>query len=127
MFKDFIDAGADVTAVAKDGTNSLIALATNHYNHPDFSSILRLLIKNGAEVNAVSFKKQNVLPVLCKNYKGNDFVDIVKLLIDFGIETNNRDSHGLKALDILMRKRQFNEDSTIVRLIRETYKMKSYP
>ena len=123
IVRALINAGTDVNATCEDGSNCLIALATNHYNRPDFFAILQFLIQNGVDVNSVSFKQQNVLPVLCYKYKRDNFVDIVRLLLDYGIETNRRDTRGLKAVDILIQKRGFSKDSEIVRMIQDSYKI----
>ena len=121
-----LEAGSDVHVRAKDGSNCLIALATNHYQRPDFFPILRLLIQNGADVNAVSFKKQNVLSILCYKYEGEDFVAIVKLLLDYHVNTNCRDKYHNRPLDILIKSRGFQRDSEIVRLIRDSNKVNIY-
>ena len=114
-----LQAGSNVDVTGMDGSNSLIALATNHYDHPDFLPILRLLIESGINVNSVSFKKQNILSILCYKYIGDKFVDIVRLLLDNSIKANLRDKFGLTAFQILVQIRRFAEDSEIVRLIRD--------
>ena len=118
-----INAGADLKFACKDGSNVLTALGTNYNTHPDFFAVLRLLIQHGANVNAVGFKKQNILSIICFKYKEEDFVDIVRFLLKCDVETNKRDGLDLKPVDILLGKRGFSKDSEVVRIIQDTYKM----
>ena len=112
-----LEAGSDIKMKANDGSNVLIALATNHHENPDFLTILRFLIVYGADINAVTIKKQNLLTVLCYHYNGDNFFKILKLLVKCGIDINFRDSLGHAAYNILIQKRGFSKDSAIVYLL----------
>ena len=116
IVRALINAGADLKVQCKDGSNVLTALATNYFDHPDFYTVLRLLIQNGANVNSVNLNKQNVLSIICDKYKGDEFVDIVQFLLKCGIQTTNNRS-GYDLVDLLIRKRGFSKDSEIVRMI----------
>lgn len=118
-----LDVGVDLHAKATDGSNALSALVSNHYDHPQLLSIIRLLVLNCIDVNAINFIGQNTLAILCSKYNGDEreLFDITKLLIEYGIDAHNCDINGHRAVDHLIKRRGYSESyEEIIRLIRRS-------
>ena len=113
--------GVNLHTKSADGSNALSAFVSNHYNHPQLSSIVRLMVLNCIDVNAVNFVNQNTLAILCSKYDGDEreLFNIAKLLIEHGIDVHHRDINGHRAVDFLLKRRGYSESyEEIIRLIR---------
>ena len=76
-----IKKGADIEAVDKDDSTSLVIACEN--GHID---IVKLLLKNGADINGATLR---ATPLAAACY--NRHIEIVKLLIDRGADINQKD------------------------------------
>ena len=94
--QQFLESGADVAARSSDGF-TLLHLAA-FFNQP---AIARLLLDNGAEVNAVAGNSSRVCPLHSAVACGA--VEIVKLLLENGADANAGQQGGWTALQAAAR------------------------
>lgn len=74
----------------------------------------KVLIENGADVNAVSYCGRTVLMYACaKNY--GDRTEIIKTLLEKGVDVNAEDNFGLTAMDFA----KFSHNQEAVNLLKE--------
>ena len=98
-------------------SDALIGLCTYQHDHPDFIAIARLLIENGANINAVDDRFRNSLLILCvEHLDADDLLDMTQFLIQNGIDFKARDKDGNSAAKILCI-RGFSKESAIMRLL----------
>ena len=98
-------------------SDALIWLCTYQHDHPDFIAVARLLIENGANINAVDDRFRNSLLILCvEHLDADDLMDMTQFLIQNGIDFKARDKDGSSAAKILC-SRGFSRKSAIMRLL----------
>jgi len=98
-------------------SDALIGLCTYQHDHPDFIAVARLLIENGANINAVDDRFRNSLLILCvEHLDADDLMDMTQFLIQNGIDFKARDKDGNSAAKILCI-RGFSKKSAIMRLL----------
>ena len=93
-----LDAGIEVEVKTKDGWNALLVLTQNHLNYPDFVSMLKQLIRKGADLRASDQHGWNILHFLCSYYKGDNLLRIIRLLVRHGLDINAKDLDDWNAL-----------------------------
>ena len=114
----FIDrGGCEVDAKASDGSTALLALCAHQHDHPDFMTVLRLLVDCGANVDSRDGQGRNTLLIICAEHLSDDLVDKIKFLIENQVDVNARDVNGTKAVNLLNR-RGFSKSSEVVLLLR---------
>ncbi|MBN2433522.1 MAG: ankyrin repeat domain-containing protein [Acidobacteria bacterium] len=92
-----LDAGADVYFTAYHGWTALhaiCAVAGTPQNLEHSPEIVRLLIENGADVNATALK--GTMPLMYAAQSGN--LIVIKMLLDHGAEVNAQTENGATAL-----------------------------
>jgi len=99
-------------------SGALIELCTHQHDHPDLMAVARLLIENGADINAFDHQCRNSLLILCvEHLDSDDLFDMAKFLIQSGIDFKARDKDGNSALSVL-RQRGFLNSTPLMRLLR---------
>jgi ankyrin repeat protein len=58
------------------------------YKNDNLIDIIRLLIKNGIDVNCKNIYRNNALTILCPIYKNENLIDVIKLLIKSGFKVS---------------------------------------
>lgn len=61
-------------------------------NQDDFIAIVKLLLDNGADINAKTNNGETPFHYLCKYYQGDKLHFVAKLLIEYGADVNAEDS-----------------------------------
>ena len=104
--------------------NSLIALCYRNNDHPDFISILRLLIERGIDLSCTDDQNRNALLIICELYNGPGLLEIVRLLVESHIDVHLRDKGGLSVIEILENRQDFHADCEIMQFLKEAMKNK---
>jgi len=112
------DAGANVNAKVKDGSNCLIAWSHQNHGHPDFIPVLRLLIKHGVDLSCTDDQNRNALLIISKLYSGPRLLEILLLLVKSHINVHVRDNIGCNVIEIL-ESRGFQADCEIIQCLEE--------
>ena len=87
LIKDFIELGIDVNEIDKNGYSSIVASA---FFNPS-TEILDLLIKNGADINFKTVKKENLLIFASRN---NSNEQIIEYFLNKGFDKNYKTLDG---------------------------------
>jgi len=59
-----------------------------YYKNANLIDLVKLLVKNGADVNVKGWCDRTPLHLLCLNYENNDLIDLVKFFIQNGADIN---------------------------------------
>ena len=98
-------------------SGALIELCTHQHNHPDFMAVVRLLIENGADINAVDHQGRNSLHILCMMHLDtDDLFDMAQFLIERGIDYKACDKNGKSTVRVL-NERGISKSTSIMRLL----------
>ena len=96
-----IDAGVDVHVKMKSGENALLVLCLRHYRHPEFFSMVSLLIQNGSDVNLIGLYGRTPLISISAYYRGDRLYDLVRLLVENNADIKAKDDRGVDAAHYL--------------------------
>ena len=100
-----------------DKSGALIELCTHQHDHPDFMAVARLLIENGADINAVDHQGRNSLHILCMMHLDtDDLFDMAQFLIERGIDYKACDKNGKSTVRVL-NERGISKSTSIMRLL----------
>jgi len=82
------------------------------YRGENLIDLLKLFVRNGADVNAKTEYQATPLHVLSQYYKNDNLIDLVKFLIQNGVDVNAKDVDGRTALHLL--RTYYKNDNLIV-------------
>jgi hypothetical protein len=109
LAKLFIDNGAEVNFIAKEGTTALTTAAERGN-----VQAVTLLLDNGANIN---YQMPNGFTALM-SAAGNNKPEVVKILLAYGADKKIKDEKGLTALDYIVK--QKNDE--MMQLLRDVQK-----
>lgn len=100
LFDLLVDSGADIQSKDTIQLLSLVILNEDNY-FPEYKGILRMLLENGLDINAMDSGNTALLGLVSKKLSSEIDLDLLNLCIDHGYDVELKNNEGNSLLDFL--------------------------